>query len=97
MTDWTHKDSEALYRGGRWKTFRKHYIEKHNPQECEVCNKPVKGFDLTLDHVTPLTKAGGVGAYDEANIVVMCRSCNSRKNNKLVMRQNYSNARLIQL
>jgi 5-methylcytosine-specific restriction endonuclease McrA len=94
---WTHEDSAALYAGGRWKTFRKQYIEKNKPTECEACNKPVSGADLTLDHITPLTKSGGVGAYDEANILVMCRSCNSRKNNRLVLRQNYSNTRLISL
>ena len=95
--NWTHEDSAALYRGGRWKKFRQDYIKQHKPQECEACNKPVNGFDLTLDHITPLTKAGGVGAFDEANIVVLCRSCNSRKNNRLLMRQNYANKELIQL
>ena len=94
---WTYKDSDALYRGGRWKKFRQDYLKQHKPSECEACNKPVKGFDLTLDHITPLTKSGGEGAYDEANIVVLCRSCNSKKNNRLVMRQNYSNGKLISL
>jgi 5-methylcytosine-specific restriction endonuclease McrA len=97
VNTWTHKDSDALYRGGRWKTFRKQYIDKHKPQECEGCDKPVSGFDLTLDHKIPLTKSNGEGAYDEANIVVLCRSCNSRKNNRLMLRQNYANDRLVSL
>ena len=94
---WTAKDSDALYRGGRWKKFRADYINKHRPTSCEACEKPVSGFDLTLDHITPLTKSGGEGAFDESNIVVLCRSCNSRKNNRLMLRTNYSNPKLVSL
>ena len=94
---WTHEDSAALYRGGRWKKFRQEYIQRERPQECEACKKPVSGSDLTLDHNPPLTKTGGTNAFDEASIVVLCRSCNSRKNNRLVLRQNYSNNKLVAL
>lgn len=37
---------------------------------------------LTLDHVMPLTKGG---RHVEENIVPACRSCNSRKNNRIVL------------
>ena len=97
MNNWTHKESSELYVSSRWKTFRKDFIKKHNPQECEACSKPVSGFDLTLDHNPPLTKTGGANAYDEASIVVLCRSCNSRKNNRLMMRSNYVNAKVLNL
>ena len=94
---WTHKDSSELYVSHRWKKFRSDYIKKNKPTSCEACSKPVSGNDLTLDHSIPLTKSGGEGAFDIANIVVLCRSCNSRKNNRLALRTNYSNTRLVSL
>ena len=92
---WTHEDSKRLYESSKWKKFRKDYINTHAPDSCEACGKPVSGADLTLDHAIPLTKSNGAGAFDEANIVVLCRSDNSRKNNRLVLRTNYSNNRLV--
>ena len=94
---WTHKESSALYVSSEWKRFRANYIKAHRPDSCEACSKPVSGFDLTLDHNPPLTKTGGSNALDEASIVVLCRSCNSRKNNRLMMRTNYSNPKLVEL
>ena len=95
---WTHKESSNLYVSSEWKKWRRSYIDKHKPDECAACNKPLSdGFDLTLDHNPPLTRTGGANAFDEASIVVLCRSCNSRKNNKLMMRQNYSNPKLLRL
>ena len=96
-SSWTHEDSKRLYESSKWKKFRKNYIDTHKPDSCEACGKPVSGFDLTLDHNPPLTKTGGTNAFDEASIVVLCRRDNSRKNNRLVLRQNYSNNRLVSL
>ena len=95
---WTAEDSSKLYVSSEWKKFRRSYINKHKPDECAACSKPLSdGFDLTLDHNPPLTKTNGENAFDEASIVVLCRSCNSRKNNRLVLRQNYSNTKLVSL
>ena len=95
---WTSEDSSKLYISNEWKKFRRRFINTHKPDECAACNKPLSdGFDMTLDHSPPLTKTNGENAFDEASIVVMCRSCNSRKNNRLVLRQNYSNTRLVSL
>ena len=95
--NWTYEDSKKLYNTTEWKAFRKNFINNHKPQECEACFKPVSGFDLTLDHNPPLTKTGGANALDEASIVVLCRSCNSRKNNRLLLRTNYANNKMVSL
>ena len=95
---WTYKDSQKLYVSSKWKTFRRAYIDTHKPDSCAACNTPLgDGFDLTLDHNPPLTKTGGSNAFDEASIVVLCRSCNSKKNNRLMLRTNYSNPKLLDL
>jgi 5-methylcytosine-specific restriction endonuclease McrA len=96
-SSWNHEDSAKLYISSEWKKFRKEYIKRTGADACEACSKPVSGFDLTLDHNPPLTKTGGTNAFDEASIVVLCRSCNSRKNNRLMLRQNYSNPKLVSL
>ena len=38
-------------------------------------------FELTQDHIVPLSKGG---THTRKNIVPSCRSCNSSKNNKLI-------------
>lgn len=45
---------------------------------CAYCGQPSQR--LTQDHVIPLSKGGG---YTAENIVPACRSCNSRKNNRI--------------
>jgi 5-methylcytosine-specific restriction endonuclease McrA len=94
---WTHKDSSKLYVSNEWRKWRASYIARHKPDSCNACEKPTAGADLTLDHNPPLTKTGGSNAFDEASIVVLCRSCNSRKNNRLYLRQNYVNSKVVNL
>lgn len=95
--NWTHHDSSKLYVSSKWRKWRKEWINKNKPDACEACSKPISGADLTLDHNPPLTKTGGTNAFDEESIVALCRSCNSRKNNKLVLRENYLNTKLVKL
>ncbi len=47
--------------------------------ECFYCREKTK---LTLDHVVPLAKGG---AHSIGNLVMACRSCNSSKNDKLLV------------
>lgn len=50
--------------------------------KCEYCGKALTEKTATMDHVIPLTKGG---EHDPGNIVPACRSCNSRKGNRLFM------------
>jgi 5-methylcytosine-specific restriction endonuclease McrA len=44
-----------------------------------VCIDCGSSDDLTRDHITPISKGG---SNDASNIVIRCRSCNSKKYNK---------------
>ena len=46
----------------------------------KVCKNCGTTKDLTLDHIIPVSK-GGENTLD--NLQVLCRSCNSKKNNKI--------------
>ena len=46
---------------------------------CQFCNTQLPQSQLTLDHVTPLSKGGKT---NWENIVAACGPCNSRKGNK---------------
>ena len=50
---------------------------------CQYCSNEFSRNNLTMDHVTPLSK-GGRTAWD--NIVAACQRCNTAKGNKTVMR-----------
>ena len=96
---WNNDDSQQFYVSSEWKTFRKNWIKNFGGDECEKCGTALaKGsFNYTLDHIVPLTVAPHL-RLEDTNIVVMCRSCNSRKNNKLgITRTNYVNTKLVQL
>jgi len=50
---------------------------------CQYCGTPYGRSNLTLDHVTPVSK-GGKTSW--TNIVAACGPCNSRKGNKTNMK-----------
>ncbi len=52
------------------------YVIKRDGKVCTYCLKSVSNFNLVLDHVKPRIN-GGVDA--EENLIVSCRSCNSKK------------------
>jgi len=58
-----------------WNDLKKKYNFK-----CAICGRRKK---LTVDHIIPLSK-GGTNYID--NIQPLCKSCNSSKNNKLLLR-----------
>ncbi|KKL48547.1 hypothetical protein LCGC14_2324420 [marine sediment metagenome] len=58
---------------GQWEAIKIAYGHK-----CAYCGRPSQR--LTQDHVIPLSKDGG---YIAENIVPACRSCNSRKGNRI--------------
>jgi hypothetical protein len=45
---------------------------------CYICGAKPLGFNLTLDHVIPLSKGG---THSADNLRVACRACNARKYN----------------
>ena len=48
---------------------------------CPYCKRPMSSSQKSLDHITPRSRGG---AHSIANVIVCCRSCNSRKRNRIV-------------
>lgn len=51
--------------------------------ECQYCGNPFQKYQLTLDHVIPVSK-GGKLRWD--NCVAACGPCNTQKGNKTHMK-----------
>jgi 5-methylcytosine-specific restriction endonuclease McrA len=60
----------------QWKAIQIHYGFR-----CVYCGKKPK--ELTMDHITPLSKGG---AHTMSNVVPACRSCNAKKNDRAVLK-----------
>jgi 5-methylcytosine-specific restriction endonuclease McrA len=55
-------------------------LEKYN-YKCIYCGKRlIDAFDVTRDHIIPISKGGN---NTKENVVPACRSCNSKKYNKI--------------
>jgi 5-methylcytosine-specific restriction endonuclease McrA len=54
---------------------------RRDRNSCLYCSKQFSDFDLTRDHVLPVSR-GGVDAWD--NVVAACRRCNHFKGNRLL-------------
>ena len=72
------------------RTFPKHtfgewqQLKKRFNYTCNICGRKEPKIKLTIDHIIPLSKEGN----DEiSNIQPLCRSCNSRKHNKIIYDQ----------
>jgi 5-methylcytosine-specific restriction endonuclease McrA len=50
---------------------------------CAYCGKKLTPRQITLDHITPISKGGN---HTRTNVVPACKSCNSRKGNREVLR-----------
>jgi hypothetical protein len=61
-----------------WRAVRIRVIERQGTI-CRYCRKNCAD-DPTIDHVKPVCR--GADPLDENNLVVCCRSCNSRKGGK---------------
>lgn len=49
--------------------------------KCPICHAPLTENSATVDHLYPKSKYLGA-AVDERNMLIMCHSCNSAKNNQ---------------
>ena len=52
---------------------------------CPYCKQKVGIKKLTLDHITPISKAPISFVYTIEQIQPLCKSCNSKKNNKIII------------
>ena len=59
-------------------------IKKRQGYKCVMCTKIEPEIKLTIDHIIPLSKDG---KHTSSNIQGLCKSCNSKKNNKLIEAQ----------
>lgn len=72
LPDLRAKDRVTRQRTARWKRTSTR-LRRQQP----FCSECGTQDDLTVDHVIPL--ADGGDPYDENNLDVLCRPCNSRK------------------
>ena len=64
----------------------KQWIEKREYAKgiCPMCYKNVGTENLTMDHIYPVSKAELGKVYNIDDVQPLCKSCNSRKNNKVI-------------
>ena len=46
---------------------------------CAYCDRPLRGYHATIDHVVPLSRGG---RHSIRNVLVVCVYCNSSKHNR---------------
>lgn len=69
--------SEGSHTFGEWELLKKQY-----GYTCLACGKKPPEITLSEDHIIPLSRGGS--DYIE-NIQPLCRSCNSKKYNKIII------------
>lgn len=75
-------------RGAGWSATRRRVLERDG-WVCAYCGRDA----TTVDHIHPRAKGG---TDDDANLVAACRSCNSQKKDKLMIRTNYVSKRWLE-
>lgn len=75
------RPARVVYDSPRWRKLRRRVLRRHTATwgwTCPGYKRPAhQARDLTVDHGVPLAMGGN--PYDEAQLHVLCRSCNGRK------------------
>jgi len=77
------KNAEGFYTFDEWELLKRQY-----GYICPACGKKEPEIKLTPDHIIPLSKGGS--NYIE-NIQPLCRSCNCKKYNTLIIKYDSQN------
>lgn len=80
-------------RGPAWEAQRQRILNRDG-WVCTSCSKHLEGGDATVDHVDPVAHNPGK-TYRDDELVSMCRTCNGRKQDRLLIRQDWWNPRWI--
>ena len=76
-------DARAFYASAEWNIVRSLVLAEAS-RKCQVCGKLIRRkSDLTIDHILPRSKHPQL-ALERSNMRVLCRSCNSRKGDRLL-------------
>ena len=73
--------SKHSARGAEWEAIRQ-YILNRDGYTCVLCGQPA----ISVDHIIPRSRGG---TDEEHNLQSMCRDCNSRKGDRLMVRGMY--------
>ena len=73
-----------------WKKLRQHVLDRDG-WRCTSCGKAVEGADGTVDHIIPFVSVEESNHMH--NLITLCRSCNSTKQDRIQFRLNWVNTR----
>jgi 5-methylcytosine-specific restriction endonuclease McrA len=81
MADW-HNTKQWV----NARTYAKSVLDPY----CAFCSKYLEGSDWTIDHIQP-AGATGIPDHDISNLQSLCRQCNGRKQDRLLLRSTWRN------
>lgn len=79
-----------------WKAQRKRVLDRDD-WVCAYCGKDLVGSDATVDHVVAVKHLGHEYDYNDDELVSACRSCNSSKQDRTIVRRFYLNPKWLNL
>lgn len=68
-----------LYKPDAYKVTLEDIRQIYSSDKCYYCNSELKDREKSVDHKIPVSRGG---TNDLQNLVICCRSCNSKKNNQ---------------
>lgn len=81
----------SVYQGPGWQAQRIRVLDRDG-WICTACGKALDGADATVDHIDPQALNRGRD-YTDDELAAMCRSCNSRKQDRVLVRMAWFNPR----